>query len=817
MWQDLRSALRTLSRTRGVTFVAIITLAFGIGGSTLIFSLVYGVLLRPLPYPQADRLVMLWQHDPARGIEQERVTPANFADWRSQNRVFDEMAYMPAWRGSRWWNLVGDNGHERVTRAWVSSRFFRALGVMPSVGRAFTDAEDEPDQSPTVIISYALWQRLFGGAPDVIGRTLTFDSIWRTRHTVVGVMPPGFTYPDGTETWVPIGTSEIRAPAPNASRRCCPWLEVIARLAPGITIAEAQAHMDVIAARLARSYPDVSFATGVKVVALQELAVGAVRPTLVVLLGAVSFVLLIACANVANLLLVRARARQREIGIRVALGASRSRLWRQLLVESVMLSGMGGLLGVALAAAGLPILAAAFGGHIPRLEEVGLSHVVLLFSGALSMATGILFGLAPAAFAANGSPAEALKDSGSLGSSVRGTRVRHALVVLQVAVAFVLLAGAGLLTRSLLQIQRLDAGYVATNLLTGHIDMTAVTFEDGRSHRFLAALMTRLAQLPGVRAVAGASTLPLIPGGRPMDLIRADRHDTSNRLSATWCAITPDYFRALGTPLPRGRAFTERDDGDHPNVAIINESMAHRYWPGVDPIGDHVYYAPRDVMYPRKLDPNDRIEIVGVVANMRTKAVTADPQPEVYFPYTQYPWHEAQIVIRTVGDTKALSRQLSTEARALNRAAVISQVQPMEAIVADATARPRLGTFVLSLFASVGLLLTAVGMAGVVSYAVTQRSREIGLRIALGASGRSVLLLVVREALLLTAAGLALGLVGATALTGVLQRLLFAVSPLDPATLASALVLLAAVALGAAAAPAWRAARVNPLIALRRE
>jgi putative ABC transport system permease protein len=837
---DLRYAVRMLRRAPGSTLIAIVTLALGIAGTTTLFSFVYGVLLRPLPYPEADRLVQLWQYDPARPNVHLRATPANIADWRAQTSVFAEIGYSTAWSGANTWGVIGPHGNERVAATFVSASLFRAYGVRPLLGRTFVDDEDEPGHAATVVISHRFWQSHFGGDPHILDRTVTFDSYWKRTYTIIGVMPPGFGAPAQDDLWMPMGYSEIRVPnIVNSPSRCCGWFHVVARMKPGVALSSARADMDLVSRRIALAYPEVDLGKAVKLVPLQEEQTGNLRLALLLLFGAVGCVLLIACVNVANLQLSRAVARQREVGIRTALGARIPDIVRQMLVESVTLSATGGALGLLLAVWAVRVARALTADRLPDANAVAIDPFVLAFSVGVSLLTGVLFGLAPAWQAARVRPQEALKQSSSTASAGRAQgRLRALLVIGEIAAALVLLAGASVLVRSLLRLQQVDPGFRREGLLIVSVDMTSTAFDrddsapagHSRPVQFFDAWKRRVAGHAGVVSVSGVNTAPIanlaevsFPTGVTAEGQPFRSSTQTPRADRT--AIMPDYFRTMGIPLLKGREFTADDREDHPQVAIITSAMARQLWPQEDALGKRFSTLTREDLA-RFRERNGAhvatpwVEVVGIVADVRYAGLASAPRPLMYLPYLQFPWHAAQLIVRTSGDPIALASLVREDARALAPHAIITRVQTMDEAIEASTAAPRLGTWVAMLFATVGALLAALGLYGVMAHGVVSRTREIGIRMALGATRGRVLGLMLRQGLLMTVAGVAVGSVGvaiASQALGRVDSLLYETSAADPAALAGALVLIVVVTLAAAYLPARRATRVDPLVALRDE
>ncbi|MGH9672552.1 MAG: ABC transporter permease, partial [Bryobacteraceae bacterium] len=784
-------------------------------------------LLRPLPYEDPDRIVVLWEGASGSGAEHALVTPANYADWIDQNSVFRTMAFSPAYGAAREFNLQRPEGNERIRGAAVSSALFPLLGVRTSLGRSFSADEDRSGAQRTAILSHALWIRLFGGRNDARGSKITLDSYGLVTFEVVGVMPPGFSFPDQAELWIPVGATEMRIPPPGASQRCCRWLQVFARLKDGVTIEQARAQMSLIQRRLAQEYPASDVSPEVSVIGLQDQIVGPVRLALYILQAAVIGVLLIACANVANLLLARAASRQKEIVVRSAIGAGRGRILQQLLTESAVIALLGGAIGFVLALGVLRLMATMMAGRLPRLEEVSIDAPVLGFALALSMVASLIFGLAPVYHATRIRLTDALREGGRGGTEGRRRRqFRGALVVMEVGLAVVLVICAGLFMQSLVRLHRVDPGFHTEGVLTATIDMSSAVYSDPnrRPQAFFDALLDRLRARPGVAAAGGIGQIPLSGAARRGQgfMIQGRAHTSDADLpSAGFTGVTPDAFRALGMRLVHGRLFSTADGRETSRVAVVSETLARRYWPGYPkrlPIGERIVVGGgerKDVVRGTK-QPNWR-EIVGVVSDVRGLGLDREPHPEVYLPHWQWPWHSADLTVRTGGDPRPLAAALRGEIRALDRNAVLSRVRTMEEVIGESVAQQRLRSMLLGLFAGVGLLLAAVGIFGVMSYAVAQRTHEIGIRMALGAEASHVRWKVVEQGLGLTLIGVALGLGTAFGVTRMMSTLLFGVTPTDWVTFVGSAVVLSAAALAACYLPARRATRVDPIIALRHE
>jgi putative ABC transport system permease protein len=811
--QDIRYAARQLLRSAGFAAVAIVTLGLGIGATVAIFSVVNGVLLRPLPYAEPDRLARIWNQ--WEGSPEADLSPAEYFDVREQAEVFSTIGvYSPAGLAT-----FGDTDPERVESRWVSAGVFATLGVEPLLGRAFTAEEDAPAGSPAVILHHGLWQRRFGGDPDIVGNTVTLNG---NAVTVVGVMPPGFRLPDdfgsgdATEVFVPLAID--RTTIPNRGSH---FLAGVGRLKPGVSAEAASAEMSRIAAGFVRDFPD-DYPAGMNFTAsavpLRDTIVGSVRPALLVLLGAVGLVLLIACANVANLLLVRAEYRQREMAIRTALGAGRARLVRQLMVESTVLALAGGGLGLLIAWGATEVLLGLRPPDLPRFGEVSLDLHVLGFAFGATLLTGLIFGLAPALYTASLKPQAALRESGRSATAGAGRqRFRHSLVVLQMAIALVLLLGAGLLVRSFLRLLSVDPGFRTESVLTVDISISTSEYpEVEQVVGFYDQLIERVQGLPGVQEAGAVTGLPLATTrgdlnfrieGRPVP-----EGDVSPR--ADWQVVTPGYFRAIGMQLLRGRGIEPTDAADAPGVVVINETTVRRYWPNEDPIGQPIELGGgAGPEWPR---------VVGIVRDIRHEGLATEPNAEMYVPHAQFrvwdsgaPIRGLTLTLKTAAEPAALAGAVHREIRALDPGLPVREFTTMQQVRAESVARPRFLTALLAAFSVVALTLAAVAIYGVISYTVTRRTHEIGVRMALGARRRQVAGMVVRQGLILAAVGVGIGLLGGLAATRLLSGLLFGVSPTDPLTMVAVPLGLIAVALLAAYLPARRATRVDPMVALR--
>jgi putative ABC transport system permease protein len=803
MLTDLRYALRMLIKRPAFSAIAILTLGLAIGANSAIFSVVNAVLLRPLPYAHSEQLVRVFGSQPQLALAP--TSPANFLEWKEQNEVFERIATYVG----QGFNLTGGDKPERVIGARVSADLFPLLGVQPGLGRAFTEEEDHDGHGQVVILSQEFWQARFGGDAHALNRTITLNE---RPYTVVGIMPAGFAFPDTrTQVWTPVAFN----PAERATRDTN-FIDVIARLKTGVSIEQARAHMTALAQRQAERDPESNTGVGAKVVSLQEQIVGDVRPMLVVLLGAVGFVLLIACANVANLLLARAAARQKEMAIRGALGASRSRVVRLLLTESVVLAVLGGAVGLILASWSLDLLVSLKPANLPRLAEIGINRTVFVFTLTISVVTGIVFGLVPAFQASKPDLNEGLKDSGRGATGGPGRhRVRALLVVSEIALSLVLLVGAGLMMRSFARLLAVDPGFKADHVLTAFVSLPVSKYPRGDEQAaFFGRLIERLRNLPGVSSAGVVSDMPLFGGsstgfeidGRPAPL-PGQRPLTDYRM------ISPDYFTAMGIRLVKGRAFSRHDTEDAPGVVIINETMAARFFPGEDPIGKRIGLSG---------NPRDWREIVGVVGDVRNYGVDSDVKPEAYVPLVQNaPGYLASVasamnvIVRSTNAPAALTIALREQVQALDKDQPVSEVRTMEWYLSESMAQRRFNMLLLGAFGGLALVLAAVGIYGVIAYTVTQRTHEMGIRIALGARGGDILKLIFAHAMFTTLTGIVIGLGAALALTRLLQNLLYQVTATDPFVFGSITLLLILVAMVATYIPARRAMKVDPITALR--
>jgi putative ABC transport system permease protein len=809
LFQDIRYAARGLIKQKTFTMVAVITLALGIGANTAIFSVVNELLLRPLPYTDAERLVMIWEVTPE-GRRQNTTSRANFRVRREQSTTFDSMAAFTDQR----LNLTGSGDAEEVSVQFATPELFRVLGVEPIVGRSMNDDDGRTGAPNVAVLSYNFWQRRFGGDGQLIGKPITLNG---APFTVIGVAPPGFQWHikhrSGTGRPAEIWTVLDMPPGEGVGSRGR-FLSAVGRLKHGVSLQQAEAEMKTIAARLEQDAPRFNKGYGVEIIPLREQFVGNVRLALWIILGAVGFVLLIACANVANLLLARAAAREKEIALRAALGAGRWRIVRQLLTESLLLATVGSLLGLAFAWWGMKALVAISPQDLINLQDVGLDLSVLAWTVGISLLTGIIFGLAPALEATRLDLNGALKEGkGSEGQTPRSRRLRSALVISEVALALVLLASAGLLVKSFGRLQKIDRGFDADNVLTMVVRLPEAKYRDDQQMvSFFRRATERIRALPGVGSVGIVNFLPLYGGlgsqtgfsieGRPP-------RPPGEELSTHVRVSDAGYFHAMGIPLLRGRNFSDREDTEARHVILISDAMARQHFPGEDPIGKRI-----TVHMAAKPVPT---EIIGVVGDVKYDSLLDQPEPTVHFPYPELAYPFMTFVIRTGSDPLAIAPAVQREVRAIDPDQPVSDVRTMSQVMADTVARARFNTILLALFAGLATLLAAVGIFGVMNYSLTLRTREIGLRMALGAQQREVLMLMLKQGLRLTLIGTAIGLAGALALTRLMSSLLFGVDAADPATFAAMVLLLIAVSLIACYLPARRATRIDPLIALRSE
>jgi putative ABC transport system permease protein len=818
-WRDVLYGARMLWQKPGYSGIAILTLAVGIGANTAIFSVVNAVLLEPLPFADPDRVVALGQQTTQNRAALSQFSFRNFADMRDRTRAFDRLA--------AYYNLnltlTGDREAQLLRGTVVTSDLLPLLGVSPALGRAFLPEEDAAGGGPggrPAILSFELWQEQFGGDAGVVGRAVDLNN---SRFTIVGVMPAGFRFPiqpQPTQVWITTALDNERPEGPGAimvARGYRGW-RAIGRLKPGVTLEQAQSEAGVIAAGLESEFPEANKDMAIGVRPLLDWVVGNLRSTLLLILGAVAFVLLIACVNVANLLLERAISRQREIKVRLALGASGARLIRQLLTESVLLAGMGGVLGILLAYWGMDLIVALSPESLARVAETQLDGRVLAFTAIVSLVTGIAFGLAPALLISKTNLAESLKE-GRRGAtaSAQTNRTRSVLVVAEVALALVLLVGAGLLINSFVRLQQVAPGFDPGQTLTFNVAPSAArTSTPQQIADFYQELTARLKALPGVVNASVVFQLPLSGTGASTSVVIQGRPtDPSDRTSVVIHMAGPDYFRTMGIPVVRGRNFTERDTMKAPPVLIVNEALARQYFPNEDPIGKRV--APGFSTLPVSDDESGMREIVGVVADVKHQSLQGTSQPEIYFAQSQMPMSAMTVVVRASGDPRALQQSMRGVVQSLDADAPVYAIRTVEELLNRSVATPRFNTLLLGLFAAVALILTTVGLYGVIACSVSENTQQIGIRMALGAQRSDVFRLIVGQGVALTIGGVAIGLAAAYALTRLMSSLLFGVGATDPWTFGGVAVLLIGVASIACYVPARRAMNVDPMVALRYE
>jgi putative ABC transport system permease protein len=805
----MRYAIRSLRSSPGFTLIALLTLALGIGANTAIFSFVNGVLLKPIPYRDPHSIVMVWEKPP--GGYRNGISTLNFLDWKNQNTVFKHMA-AATFGGSV--TLSGAGEPVELQGSRVSASYFDIFGAQAVLGRTFASDEDQPGKSQVVILSHRLWENRFGADPSVLGRTLTLNG---KPCTVIGVLPANGPFDRSwAQLWMPLEFE------PRDMTRDYHWIMSFARLKPGVTLEKAQAAMDAIGARIAEAYPDSNKGWGVTVDRFEDNIVGRqLRRSLLVLLAAVGAILLIGCANLANLTLARGATREREIAVRASLGADTWRLIRQLLTENLLVAAGGGTLGLALGYAmirGLIHLAPPF--SLPSEADVSMDAHILLFTLAVSILTGLLFGLVPAIHAARVDPASSMKEGGrSATSGASRARLRNALIVSEVALAFVLLAGAGLLLGSFFRMLRVDTGFNSANVTTARLPIARNRYTHAEELlQYERLLGERLRATPGVRDVAFTNALPMEGWGDGMPFLIAGRAfvDRAHRPSCFFKRVTSSYFRTLDIQLMRGRTFTDRDTKAGPPVAVINESMAKRYFKGEDPLGQRILI--QQILYGQPGLGNEvPWEVVGIVRDEQTGSLVDTKSPGLYVTYGQSPTNELSLVLHASVDPQTLTSDINAAIHEIDKNQPIADLQAMEKIKSGTVSSDRMQTLLLAVFALVALLLAAVGIYGVISYSVTQRIHEIGIRAALGATRGSLLSLVILRGMRLTLVGLAIGITGALALTRLLGSLLFGISPRDPITLAVVAAVLSTVAFLACYIPARRAAGVDPIVALHYE
>jgi putative ABC transport system permease protein len=796
-FQDLRYALRTLRRTPSFTLAAVACLALGIGANTAIFSVINGVLLRPLPFTDPGSLVLVWETNPSHAQDRNVVSPANYLDWRAQSSSFTDIGTYIDWRA----NLTGLDEPLEVPVSIATASFFNVLGVAPELGRVYTAEDDRPNAGNVVVLSHRFWERQFGARRDAIGARLNING---RPFTVIGVMPATFGMEGSkSELWVTMNLD----PAIDYRTRTGRYLTTVARLKPGVTTARAQVDMSAIARRLEAAHPVFNTGWGANVVPMYDQVVGGIRRALFVLGGVVGFVLLIACANVANLLLARSTARTREISVRSALGAAQSRIVRQLLTESVVLSTLGGAVGLLLAYWGLQAVKALAPQGVPRVSTISLDGLTLAFTIVVALATGFLFGLVPALQTGRPNLQTALRE-GSRGSTAGGS-ARGILVVAQVALSLVLLVGAGLMMRSFAKLQSVDPGFDPHNVLTGRVQLSGERFHaSSAATAFFEQVLDRVNRVPGVESASAINWLPFSGLGSSTSYWIEGRPvpPPTSEFVADVRGVDPRYFRTMRIRAIRGEPFDARANTESPKQVVVNEAFVRVHFPTSNPIGEHVLMPWDDTL---------RAEIVGVVADTKHAGLDSLPRPMIYWAMKQFPGNFMTLVVRTTGDPMRLAPVIAREVRALEANQPFADPKALEDYLGQSVAQRRFSMTLLGVFSAVALVLAALGIYGVLAYSVAQRTREIGVRMALGARESTVATMVVRESLGVVGIGLAIGIVGALALTRVLASLLFDISPTDPLTFVAVTLGLGAVAVAASYLPARRASSVDPIVALR--
>lgn len=814
LWQDLHYGARMLRKNPGFTIVAVLTLALGIGANTAIFSVIDSVLLRPLPYKDSDHLVILWENDTKESNPHNTVAPPDFLDWQSQNTVFTDMAGLVDERD----NLTGNGEPEQVVVQLVTPNFFAVLGVNPLMGRGFIAENSRADHRNVVILAYGFWKERFGGDPGIIGKIISING---HSQTVVGVAPPRFDWfiKDGSLTgakpqmWAPWVFPERFRSRKQIGR----FMTAVARIKPGVSLQQAQTQMNAIGTRLAQEYPDFNSNWGVSVVPLREQLSGNLRPALLILLGAVAFVLLIACANVSSLLLARAASRERELAIRTAIGASRSRIARQLLTESALLAAAGGGLGVLLAFLGTNVLLASSPQNLLGLNSISINFRILAFAGAATLLTGFLFGFLPSYISAHARISETLKEGSRTSSSAKGRQfARSAFVVAQMGLSVVLLIGAGLLIRSFARLVGVDPGFDSSHLITFKVTLPGSKYgTDQLQMAFFDQLLARIGRLPGVRAVSTSSCPPFsgLCAATAVHLLSQPDLPLNDLPVAAVRVVGPNYFRTMAIPLRAGRTFNDAEMTTERHVVIVNQAFADKYLPGKNPLGE------KAAIFMKSLEENKNYpsEIIGVVGDVREIALATPAEPTVYWPYPELVYSAMTIVARTSNDPLTLVSAARTEVQRLDPDQPISGIATMDQLLGDSVSLSRFTTLVLGVFAAIALVLAAVGIYGVITYTVAQRTHEMGIRMALGAQRADILRLVLGQGTRLTLLGVGIGTAAALALTRLMASLLYKLSATDPVTFAGVAILLTLVAILACYMPARHATRVDPVIALRHE
>ncbi|HZS47623.1 MAG TPA: ABC transporter permease [Blastocatellia bacterium] len=804
-WKDIRFCAHLMIKKPGFSVAALMILALGIGLNGAIFSVVNSVLLRPLPYREPERLVQIWETIPKLGNHKEVVAPGNFIEWQTRSKSFQEMAAFNIWLPS----LTGSGDPEELYGATVMTNFFSVLGVNPQMGRPFNDADVKPNTTRPVIISSSLWTRRFGRDPKIIGKPITLDGLARE---VVGVMPPGFRHPElllhkEVEIWIPIPMNPANASKGNH------YMRTIARLMPGVTVEQARAEMATISQQLAEAFPDTNKDRGANVIPLHEQVTGNVRPALMILQGSVAFLLLIVCSNIAILFLSYSKAREHEVAIRSALGASAGRLVRQLFTESFMLAAIGGTLGVLLAYYAIKAFVVLAPREFPRLSEIGMDKYAIGLSVLVSLGTGLLFGLAPALQVRKAALTNSLGTGRQSAGGASG-KLRNILVVAEMALTMILLTGAGLLIKNFIGIESIDPGFNPQNVLTMQISASRSRSSDTQKQTALYdEILSRVQAMPGVESAGTTLSLPIVglndlsirfsvPGLVPQT--------PDYQAEAQYRTISPDYFKAMQIPLKSGRFFNRSDSAETPKVIIVNESMAKRYWPNEDPVGKHISTG--------AFGSDNSMTIVGVVGDVKHSGLQDDVEKETYVPYTQGQYFGGMaMVVRTKVKPSSLASAITKEIWSIDKDTLVSDVEPMDYVISDSIARPRFNSLVLAIFAAVALILSAIGIYGVISYSVSQRTSEIGIRMALGAKSGDVLKFIMKNGVILSAIGIGIGLGGALGLTQFLSSLLFKMSATDPITFLMVPLVLLVIVMLAIYIPARRATRVDPMIALRQD
>jgi putative ABC transport system permease protein len=803
LFSDIRYAIRNLIHRPGFTAIAVVTLALGIGANSAIFSAIQALLLKPLPIPDQDRVVAIWDKDPSRGVQHNEVAFANYLDWRAQNHSFEHLAL------ERWWstNLTGGDTPERVQGFLVTTNFFDLLRIKPVKGRTFIEGENEPGRDRVAVIAYSLWQRRFGADPNIVNRTITTNNIPRT---VIGVLPEGFNYPKGAEIYAPIPMT----PELIKSRGSHSYY-VIGRLKDGVTLPSAQADIDTITGRLAAQYPDSNVGLGATVYSIVADTTRIYSTAMWIMMAAVGFVLLIACANVANLMLARASGRQKEIALRAALGASRWRIVRQLLVECMIIAVLGGMAGIVVAFWGIDLLRVANPGEAAKYADgwknFGINYQVLAFTFGLSLLSGLVFGLAPAWQVSKPNMNDALKEGGRQGGG-GSHRLRNLLVVSEIALSLMLLIGAGLFIRSFAALLKSDPGFNPEGVLTANLNLPVAKYkEEPQRAAFYADLVQRVKTLPGVQSAAVVNYIPL-GGANSTDVFLIEgvpEPKAGQENEGRYRVCTPEYFQTMGISILKGRGFSDQDKAGSLPVVVVNETLARKYWPAGDALGKRIRFS-------GPLERAPWMEIVGIIQDVKHE-LNIPVTPEYYLPHAQDSWNAMVLVARTSVDPGSMAAPIRQQVLAIDKDQPVFDLKTMQEVRAISISIYSIGSVTMTIFAIVALLLAAVGIYGVMAFAVSQRTQEIGIRMALGARALDVLKLVLRNGMFLAVIGAVIGLAGAFAITRFMSSLLFGVSPTDVVTFVIVTTGLLLVALVACYIPARRATKVDPLVALRYE